>query len=124
MRRILLRVVRTQQTELLPLFNSTQQAYAALMDGTGDCFEASCGTGAALAMCTPLPSLRLTETIAMSDMTMEEKIRARAYELWQQDGCLEGCADEYWHKARALVEKEMAVHDAAETGDAGAPASD
>ncbi|WP_341318536.1 DUF2934 domain-containing protein [Paraburkholderia sp. IMGN_8] len=60
----------------------------------------------------------------MSDMTMEEKIRARAYELWQQDGCLEGCADEYWHKARALVEKEMAVHDAAETGDAGAPASD
>ncbi|CAE6774919.1 hypothetical protein R69927_04166 [Paraburkholderia domus] len=33
----------------------------------------------------------------MSDPTIEEKIRVRAYELWQQDGCLEGCADEYWH---------------------------
>jgi hypothetical protein len=51
--RCLTALVRTQQTELLPLFNSTQRGYAALMDGTGDCFEASCGTGAALAMCTP-----------------------------------------------------------------------
>ncbi|WP_321207367.1 DUF2934 domain-containing protein [Paraburkholderia domus] len=49
----------------------------------------------ALAMSTPLPAT--TETIAMSDPTIEEKIRVRAYELWQQDGCLEGCADEYWH---------------------------
>src|SRR3984893_14262038 len=60
----------------------------------------------------------------MSDMTMEEKIRARAYELWQQAGCLKGCADEYWHKARALVEKEMAVPNAAETADADARAPD
>ncbi|WP_168788108.1 DUF2934 domain-containing protein [Paraburkholderia aromaticivorans] len=60
----------------------------------------------------------------MSDPTIEEKIRARAYELWQRDGCLEGCADEYWHMAPALVEKEMAVPDAAETGDADAPAPD
>ncbi|WP_288830400.1 DUF2934 domain-containing protein [uncultured Paraburkholderia sp.] len=28
--------------------------------------------------------------------------------MWQQDGCLEGCADEYWHMARALIEKEIA----------------
>ncbi len=39
----------------------------------------------------------------MNDMTLEEKSRARAYELWQLDGGLEGCADEYWHMARALV---------------------
>lgn len=44
----------------------------------------------------------------MNEMTMAERIRARAYELWQQDGCLEGCADEYWHMARALIEKEIA----------------
>ncbi|MFM0756010.1 MULTISPECIES: DUF2934 domain-containing protein [Paraburkholderia] len=31
----------------------------------------------------------------MSETTLEEKIRARAFELWQQDGSLEGCADEY-----------------------------
>ena len=45
----------------------------------------------------------------MNNMSVEERIRARAYELWQQDGCLEGCADEYWHMARVLVEKEMAA---------------
>ncbi|MFM0214562.1 DUF2934 domain-containing protein [Paraburkholderia caledonica] len=47
----------------------------------------------------------------MNEMTMAERIRARAYELWQQDGCLEGCADEYWHMARALVEKEIAFQE-------------
>ncbi|MFM0557378.1 DUF2934 domain-containing protein [Paraburkholderia sediminicola] len=60
----------------------------------------------------------------MSDTTKEEKIRVRAFDLWQQDGSLEGCADEYWRQARALVEKEMAVPDAAQTGDAEAPAPD
>lgn len=53
----------------------------------------------------------------MSDMTVEERIRARAYELWQQDGALEGCADEYWHMARTLVEKEMAIAGAAQKAD-------
>lgn len=52
-----------------------------------------------------------TWTIDMSDMTMEEKIRARAFELWQQDGSLEGCADEYWRLARALVVQEMTIPD-------------
>lgn len=50
----------------------------------------------------------------MNEMTVVERIRARAYELWQQDGGLEGCADEYWHMARALVEKEVAVPDPAQ----------
>lgn len=53
----------------------------------------------------------------MNDLTVEERIRARAYELWQQDGALEGCADEYWHLARLLVEKEKAVPDAAQDAD-------
>jgi hypothetical protein len=60
----------------------------------------------------------------MSTMTMEEKIRVRAYELWQQDGSLEGCADEYWHLARAQVENEMAVPHATGTGRVQTPAQD
>ncbi|EIM98003.1 hypothetical protein WQE_26300 [Paraburkholderia hospita] len=58
----------------------------------------------------------------MSEMTAEVKIRARAFELWQQDGSLEGCADEYWRMARAPVEKAIAIPDAAQTGDPGVPA--
>jgi len=47
----------------------------------------------------------------MKEMTVVERIRACAYELWQQDGGLEGCADEYWHMARALIEKEIGGQD-------------
>ena len=60
----------------------------------------------------------------MSDTTVGEKIRARAYELWQLEGSLEGCADEYWRTARTLVERETAVPDAASTGDPDLRASD
>jgi uncharacterized protein CbrC (UPF0167 family) len=58
----------------------------------------------------------------MSDMTVEEKIRARAYELWQQDGGLEGCADECWYLARTLVEKELTRSDAGKSAEADVPA--
>ncbi|MFL9912956.1 DUF2934 domain-containing protein [Paraburkholderia fungorum] len=44
----------------------------------------------------------------MNTATFEERIRAKAYELWQEDGSMEGCADEYWRKARTLVEAELA----------------
>jgi Protein of unknown function (DUF2934) len=37
----------------------------------------------------------------------EERIRKRAYVLWEEDGSMEGCNDEYWRKARELVEEEM-----------------
>ncbi|MGT2477688.1 DUF2934 domain-containing protein [Paraburkholderia terrae] len=39
---------------------------------------------------------------------IEQRIRAKAYALWQEDGSMEGCADEYWRKARHLVEAEIA----------------
>ncbi|WP_327355336.1 DUF2934 domain-containing protein [Caballeronia telluris] len=29
-------------------------------------------------------------------LTIDERIRLQAYELWPQDGSMEGCADEYW----------------------------
>ncbi len=44
----------------------------------------------------------------LASLTIEERIRLRAYELWLQDGGLEGCADEYWRQARATVEDEVA----------------
>jgi hypothetical protein len=40
--------------------------------------------------------------------TVEQRIRAKAYSLWQEDGSMEGCADEYWRKARSIVEAEIA----------------
>ncbi|WP_075643604.1 DUF2934 domain-containing protein [Paraburkholderia ginsengiterrae] len=45
----------------------------------------------------------------MHDLTFAEKVRERAYQLWQQDGSLEGCADEYWQIARTLVEREFGL---------------
>lgn len=44
----------------------------------------------------------------MYTVTVEERIRAKAYELWLEDGSMEGCADEYWRRARSLVEAELA----------------
>lgn len=44
----------------------------------------------------------------MENGTVEERIRTRAYLLWQEDGGMEGCADEYWRQARKLVEAEIA----------------
>jgi hypothetical protein len=36
----------------------------------------------------------------------EQRIRERAYQLWLADGAPEGKADEYWHRARELIEGE------------------
>lgn len=36
----------------------------------------------------------------------EQHIRERAYQLWQADGAQEGKADEYWHRARELAERD------------------
>jgi len=34
----------------------------------------------------------------------EERIRQRAYQLWEADGSPEGRADDYWHKAAAQID--------------------
>ncbi|QIE29094.1 hypothetical protein SBC1_74590 (plasmid) [Caballeronia sp. SBC1] len=44
----------------------------------------------------------------MENSTVEDRIRKLAYELWQEDGEMEGCADEYWRQARKFVEAETA----------------
>jgi hypothetical protein len=33
----------------------------------------------------------------------EQRVRERAYRMWQEAGCPEGRADEHWDKARELV---------------------
>jgi Protein of unknown function (DUF2934) len=38
-----------------------------------------------------------------ADDTMEERIRTRAYYLWQSDGCPEGRDQEFWERARELI---------------------
>jgi hypothetical protein len=48
---------------------------------------------------------------AVNYRTIDERIRAKAYELWEEDGRLQGCADEYWRIARTLVEAELAHED-------------
>jgi|tagenome__1003787_1003787.scaffolds.fasta_scaffold7886910_1 hypothetical protein len=36
----------------------------------------------------------------------EQRIRERAYGMWEAEGCPEGRADEYWHRAQELIENE------------------
>ena len=36
----------------------------------------------------------------------EQRIRERAYSLWEADGCQEGRAEQYWHRAKELIEDE------------------
>ena len=41
-----------------------------------------------------------------SSPNLEERIRHRAYLLWEAEGSPEGRQDEYWHRARELIEDE------------------
>jgi Protein of unknown function (DUF2934) len=40
-------------------------------------------------------------------MTLEERVRHRAYELWEEAGRPAGRAEEFWQQARAEVEAEI-----------------
>ena len=42
------------------------------------------------------------------EKTIEDRVRERAYTLWERDGRREGRSDEYWQQARAEVEAEEA----------------
>ena len=37
---------------------------------------------------------------------LEERIRQRAYQLWQDEGCPEGQAQTHWDRAREAIERE------------------
>jgi hypothetical protein len=38
--------------------------------------------------------------------TFEARVRERAFVLWQEAGCPENTADEYWHRAREIEMRE------------------
>jgi Protein of unknown function (DUF2934) len=43
-----------------------------------------------------------------ADTGREERIREKAYQLWEEDGSPDGKPDVYWHRAREIIEKEAA----------------
>jgi hypothetical protein len=51
---------------------------------------------------------RQDEAAVPSIETQEERIRARAYEIWSDEGQPEGRQDEHWHRARQEIEAELA----------------
>ena len=55
---------------------------------------------------------------------MEERLRLRAYHLWEADGRPHGRSAEYWEKARALLEQEAASPDPVAKKPAKAKATD
>ena len=46
--------------------------------------------------------------MAESGKSIEDRVRERAYALWEQDGRLNGRSDDYWRQARSEVEAEEA----------------
>ncbi len=50
------------------------------------------------------PSEKPTEGESGADT--EQRIRQRAYLLWEAEGAQPGRADEYWKRARELIEDE------------------
>ncbi len=58
----------------------------------------------------------------MTGADLQQRIRERAYAIWQAEGCPEGRAAAHWDLARRLVEEREAYLD--EEGDETFPASD
>jgi len=44
---------------------------------------------------------------------LEQRIRERAYEIWENEGCPEGRGDEHWRQACAEFQEAKAEADAA-----------
>jgi Protein of unknown function (DUF2934) len=46
--------------------------------------------------------------MAEPEKTIEDRVRDRAYALWEKNGRPDGRSDEYWQQARSEVEAEEA----------------
>jgi hypothetical protein len=46
--------------------------------------------------------------MAEPEKTIEDRVRDRAYALWEKDGRPDGRSEEYWQQARSEVEAEEA----------------
>lgn len=53
-----------------------------------------------------------------TEQDLEERVRQRAYLMWEADGRPEGGADQYWHRARERMEAEtQSAYPPAQSGD-------
>lgn len=50
--------------------------------------------------------------------TMEDRVRERAYALWEKDGRPDGRSDEYWQQAQSEVDTEDAKSGSESSDDA------
>ena len=53
-------------------------------------------------------SFKKENIVTEPEKTIEDRVRERAYDLWERDGRPDGRADEYWQQARSEVEAEDA----------------
>jgi len=51
------------------------------------------------------------EETTETEANLEEAIRERAYLNWEEAGCPEGCADEFWLEAEASVLEDPETED-------------
>ncbi len=47
-----------------------------------------------------------SEVVDSEPAALADRIRQRAYLLWEGEGRQEGRADKYWHRAREVIEDE------------------
>ncbi len=48
------------------------------------------------------------DVLSQTKQSLDQVVRERAYFLWEQEGCPEGRADEYWHRAHDQHLRERA----------------
>ncbi len=53
--------------------------------------------------------------------SLEERIRRRAYQIWQEEGCPTGQEERHWEMARQMIASEGSAGEEEETGGALAP---
>jgi Protein of unknown function (DUF2934). len=53
--------------------------------------------------------------------SLEERIRRRAYQIWQEEGCPTGQEERHWEMARQIIASEGSADEEEETGGALAP---
>jgi hypothetical protein len=52
------------------------------------------------------PSQTPTENNPQSHPEWEQRVRERAYALWEAEGRAQGRDEEYWHRAQELIDDE------------------
>jgi hypothetical protein len=49
----------------------------------------------------------MTKTPKTENLPNEERVRAIAYKLWEEEGCPEGQADAHWYRAMEIAVAEL-----------------